>query len=696
MKEKKWFQKELFRILVDMHIPDWDPMFLRDFSAERYADMMALAGVDTAEIYASSCLGLCYWPTKVGFQHKQLNGRDLLGETVKACRDRGISVQIYTNVWNRAAYDAHPDWRIVLADGTSVCDKPGYRFGQCCHNTGYKDFVPAVLAELNERYDCRGFWIDMCALYWHCYCPACQARFKADTGYAEIPRTVDWNDPVWLAYEQARKRWLAEFILRLRKTVTDTHPERTVTFQSSTLVSGRDRCIGDEFIEAGDYLAGDFTGGRIEQSCICKSFSLFSSNRPMEFMTPRCEDLAHHTTERSRDNLRMRAYAAVANQASFTLIDAIDPVGTMDRRFYEHAREIGQVYRQYEKYIDGDSKPVFDIGIYDSTDSLYSTDYPPTPVSEFEKNRPLDYIKTRENLTAMFQSRHRLFAFVRTKKPGDLSGIPLIVLSNCSLLSDQECDQIREYVRSGGRVYASYKTSLADPEKGMLGDFRLADLFGAHYTGHQTGRVTYIAPVSDGALPGVTEQYPLMLNGPQLDITAEKGTEVLGTRVMPISDPSETVRFGSAISNPPLKPTGKPALIRNRFGKGEVIYIAGNLEEVPFDFHRQIMDSLLMDAMGREPLLETNAPSCVECTLFKLEEQQELLFSCLNLPLELPPLKLYDLDFTIRLEDGIRIQSVQLGPDEMPQTFRQEGSRLHFALKQMQDFAFFIIRYTRS
>ena len=48
MKEKKWFQKELFRILVDMHIPDWDPMFLRDFSSERYADMMVKAHVTCA------------------------------------------------------------------------------------------------------------------------------------------------------------------------------------------------------------------------------------------------------------------------------------------------------------------------------------------------------------------------------------------------------------------------------------------------------------------------------------------------------------------------------------------------------------------------------------------------------------------------------------------------------------------------
>ena len=70
-KEKTWFQQSLHRLLVDMHIPDWDEQFLKDFSPENYADMMALAKVGTAEIYAGSCLGLCYWPTRVGFPHRQ-------------------------------------------------------------------------------------------------------------------------------------------------------------------------------------------------------------------------------------------------------------------------------------------------------------------------------------------------------------------------------------------------------------------------------------------------------------------------------------------------------------------------------------------------------------------------------------------------------------------------------------------------
>ena len=54
MGKKFWFQKSLRRMLVDMHIPDWDERFLKDFSPEHYAEMMRLAKVDTAEIYAGS------------------------------------------------------------------------------------------------------------------------------------------------------------------------------------------------------------------------------------------------------------------------------------------------------------------------------------------------------------------------------------------------------------------------------------------------------------------------------------------------------------------------------------------------------------------------------------------------------------------------------------------------------------------
>ena len=40
MNNTPWFEKYLTRLLVDMHIPDWSPEMLKDFSADTYAEMM--------------------------------------------------------------------------------------------------------------------------------------------------------------------------------------------------------------------------------------------------------------------------------------------------------------------------------------------------------------------------------------------------------------------------------------------------------------------------------------------------------------------------------------------------------------------------------------------------------------------------------------------------------------------------------
>ena len=62
-----WNEKNLKRVLVDMHIPDWNSEFMSRFFPEKMAELMKLSGTDVAQISGSSCLGLCFWPTKVGY-----------------------------------------------------------------------------------------------------------------------------------------------------------------------------------------------------------------------------------------------------------------------------------------------------------------------------------------------------------------------------------------------------------------------------------------------------------------------------------------------------------------------------------------------------------------------------------------------------------------------------------------------------
>ncbi|MBQ6353183.1 MAG: beta-galactosidase trimerization domain-containing protein, partial [Lentisphaeria bacterium] len=660
---KKWYQRSLRRLLVDMHIPDRSDEMLRDFSPENYADMMALAEVDTAEIYAGSCLGLCYWPTEVGFRHRCLHGRDLLGETVEACRRRGLNIQIYFNFWSRAAYDAHPEWRIVLYDGKGTCEHTKSRFGQCCHNTGYREFFMRQFAEIVERYECSGYWIDMMGLLHYCYCPACEDRFRRETGYPAIPRRPDWNDPVWLAYEQCRANWLSEFVEEIAATVKSRAPERTVSMQSAGTLHFCGGGARERFFQANEFLAGDFTGSRIEQSMICKLFAAISGHRPIEFMTPRCETLEHHTATRRFGNLLMRSYAAVANQASFTLIDAIDPRGTLDRRFYELARRVNSSYARFEKYIDADSHPVCDLAIYHSPESLVDLDGRFPEMADLENcsrsTRP--FMRTRMNLTRTLMGAHLMFTFVGGDRPERWKGVPVIFLSDCAFLSEEECKRLEEFVRSGGKLFATLRTSLYDRTTGIRGDFRLAELFGVHFAGAFTEHPSYLAPAREDAIPGTTRDYPVMLNGVQARITAGPEAEVLGTLTMPSSRSDDISDFSSAISDPPMIATGAPAMVRHKYGRGEVVYVAGMLEEVEVDYHREIVAELLKRMLDR-PVVETDAPPCVECTLFDQPERRRLVFSCLNLPAELPVLPIRDTEYRVRVPEGKRVGKVLAAP----------------------------------
>ena len=692
MATKKWFEKNLRRILVDMHIPDWDDRMLRDFSPLKYAEMMKLANITTAEIYAGSCLGLCYWPTKVGFPHKQLKGRDILGDTVKACNKAGINAQLYLNVWCRAGYDAHPEWRMILENGEGNREHQSTRYGLCCFNRGFGKMFLKEVDELNSRYDGVGLWIDMIGWFAYiCYCPECTARFRKESAYDEIPRYIDWNDPHWLAYEACRECWLTEFGHQIVETVKTRTPERTVTLQSASIIVGWSGAMNLDFLSHSDFLAGDFTGDSIEQSAVCKMFTALSKNRPMEFMTPRCETLTQHTTERSYINLLMRSYAALANQASFTLIDAIDPFGTLDRRFYEHAHAINTSYSRYEKYISSSSVPCADVAIYFSTDSQVDIDSP-RPVEKRGEAASKHWVP-RRNIVKTLSGEHLLFTFVSSRE-NKLNRYPLLILSDTSRLSDEECAVLTEYVRAGGKLYASYHTSLYHPEKGFRGDFKLAELFGIHYCG-KTPPITYISPTNKSLLNEYcTQAHPVMLDSPQILLAAEPGTEVLGTLTLPCSGREEINHFGSAISNPPMIWKNSPAVVRHKFGKGEIVYIAGKLEDMCFDAHREILAGILHSLIGKKKFIETNAPATTEITIFDQPDKKRLIISVLNLPADLPPPPLFDIKVKVNLPASIRVQELLLAPEQTAVPCRTTKRSVSFKLDRLDEYALLILKYS--
>ena len=687
-----WNEKNLKRLLVDMHIPDWNSEFMSQYSAEKMAELMKLSGTDVAQFSASSCLGLCFWPTKVGYPHQCLNGRDLLGDTLRAYREKGMKTQVFLNTWSRRAYDLHPEWRMIMPNGKGTVHNHYWesgRYGLCCPNTGYGDFFIELVKEVVSTYETDGYWFDMVGC-WDviCCCPVCRAKFAEQNNGAQIPEKIDWNDPLWNAFAKFREESVNDFVQRIRDVVKTLTPDRTVAFQTGALHAGWNGAGNQpDFYRCGDYLAHDLTGEKFEQIYCSKMYTALTKTHPVEFMVSRCIHLSHHTTSRSQEEISTIAYAAIANQTSFTLIDALDPIGTVDDQFYHNAAVIFKKYGQYGKYIHAATRPVADCAIYYSRDSQLDVRNK-GDIFNIEKSLSPN-AKRYANIAKTLSEKHILFSFADSES--DLSRFPALILSDCSRMSEEECNKIREYVAAGGSLYVSADTSLFDPSKGMRKDFALADLLGVHTHGEITQKVTYIAP-RENTLPAeyCSYKYPVMLEGAQTKISQDT-VEVLGTLTLPCSDALESDRFGSAISNPPWVWTDAPALTINRYGKGKVIYCAGKLEENIYPVHRDLFAGLVTSLSGQ--MIRTNAAPWVECTLFEYSEEKCFYLSLLNRPADLPPPALYEIKVELTLPQDKKVVSVLLGPDDKEIPFKVVGTTLSITVEKLEEFDVVIIKY---
>jgi beta-galactosidase GanA len=674
-----------------MHIADWNKEFFSKIDPKNYAEMMALSGVDTAIIYAGSCLGICNWPTKHGYMHKQLKGRDILKEMIFECRKKQLNVVTYFNIWSRWAYDTHPDWRIVCPNGKGTVEN-GWRYGLCCPNTGYREYVMSMIDELCTNYDSDGLWVDM--ITWTgqiCYCHSCKKRFYGETG-KDIPREVNWEAKTWTLFQRKREEWMADFAEEVTATAKNAKPGISVALQSATVRSGWNGGVNLDFTRQSDYLAGDFTGGRVEQSFVCKLFNSLSQEHPIEFMTPRCEDLGYHTLSRSYDRLLTQAYASIANNACFVLIDAIDPAGTLNPAFYRQARRLFDEVKKYEKYLSADAEMIADVAIYYSLESMIDFSFNKKDISEV----PYANIAVAgiQNIVETFSTNHIPFTFITSKNLSDLSVYRTIVLPDVMMMDEREVAAFRRYVENGGNIYASMRTSLYHKDGEQEKDFQLADLFGVSYSGKDTAKLTYMSPEENSPFPTVcSKQYPLTIKSEQLIVIPEADTEILATLALPYTDPKNNNLFASAISNPPGIYTKHPSLTRKKYGKGHVIYSAGDIESLPYDMHREVFVNIIKDLLHEKMVFKTDAPKSVEITVFKHEEKKRIVINLLNYQAYLPPVTAHNITVTIFVK-GINPTSLLTAPEGVELKYTRSGKgAIEFKVDIIEMFRMFVLHY---
>jgi len=674
-----WYQRSYRRMLVDMHIPDWNEAFLAKYDPVKMAEWYELAGLTSVMCYCQSHVGLCYWPTKTGKMHAGLRGRDIVAELLAQLTARKMAACAYYSViYNNWAFLEHPEWRIVAAKGPAEGSTTTSRYGYCCpNNPGYRAFALAQTEEIVGGYSFDGIFFDM--TFWPaiCVCPHCRALFRQETG-KEIPLTVDWLSLDWCEFQAARERWISQFAADLTARAKGLNPRISVYHQFACAML--DWRWGTPFTFAAhhDFLGADFYGDPLEQLVVTKLMCNLTTHRPPEFMTSRCVSLQDHVRMKRYEAMEMQAFAATLFSSAFLFIDAINVEGTVNPAVYEWIGRIFGETAKYEPYLGGGA--VEDIAVYYSSESKMDFAENGTPLSQVERSgNAYPHARAVRGACRVLQQAHLPFGVITRKQLPVLDRYRVVVLPNVLRMDEEEVEAFRSYVNRGGRLYASLYTSLTETRGCRHRDFMLAEVFGCHLEDDDLGKVAYIKPVVQELAKVVAPQdyvshAPLADNaGGVLRLAKKSAGRILATLTLPYAAPAAGTVFdqqwASIHSSPPWEDTDHPMIVSHQYGKGQVIYAAADIESVNSEVNDRLFLALLHSLCDEMPSYTAEAHPAVWMNVSHQPEKKALVIGFLNCQAQLPAVPVGRISFALRPLPGTRFTKLLLLPEEAPAVF---------------------------
>lgn len=595
-----WYKNSYRRHLLDMHINDWNKeVFLRDFSPEEYVKHIKAANVKSTMVYLQSHVGYCYYPTKVGHMHSAFLDRpDTIKRLVDLCHENNIDVTVYYSInYNNVEAEAHPEWGVVPMTSYSALEFGGERYGFVCpNNPGYHEFVKTQIKEMMEYADFDCMFFDMPFWRYPCKCDCCKAKWN-EVYECNMPEERDTKE--WDNYIALKETWTDEYIKDFTEYIKSINPNMTVYYNFACSLLPADEFISSEVVNKHqEFASGDIYRGAIAQSFGCKYFDAVTKNKPFEYMTGRCDfSLNCHTVTKSDDKLKLAAFMTVAHHGANFFIDAVDPKGTMDSRFYN---KLGEIYKETEKYEPymGEGELIADVGLFYCLEG-----------------RGMNVQSEFGNYNATFTASKNL---IRKKIPfgvfsqgtiDQISKYKALIMANPKFINDNTMSALKNYVENGGILYFSG----ADEPK-LLKEFLNTEVKEITYS-----KYTYLAPKPEfeKLLLDFNAEYPLAFQCRLPIVKDIEDAEVLATITLPYINKDDPDVFASIHSNPPGTPTDYHGLVIKNYGKGKVIWSAAGIEAKTIKVYREILVNLLNYAGLTDLSVTAKASPSVEIVAFK-------------------------------------------------------------------------------
>jgi hypothetical protein len=267
----------------------------------------------------------------------------------------------------------------------------------------------------------------------------------------------------------------------------------------------------------------------------------------------------------------------------------------------------------------------------------------------------------------------------RVARAGDsLEGLKALMINQAMVMSDDEVERVRAFVRGGGTLLATGLTSLYRPDGTSRGDFGLSDVFGVSFTGAQSREINYLTFNETGERVSCNRPAALVQS---------RTAAVLAGLEEPLFDPAEE-KYASIHSNPPGRSTGRAGLTVQDFGLGRCLYLAAPLLAIQQDAQQEFGERLLR---ARLPLqvLDSDAPPCVELTLLRTNGGG-LVLGLVNYQKELPNVPVSSLSVRLRWP-GVPPRRCRRVSDGQEQTCEWAGGVLTLRLHNLETLEMVVI-----
>jgi hypothetical protein len=678
-----WQQR--VRRVGQSNMTEHDPAVM---NIDEWADYWHSAQADVVFISVTGILA--FYPSKVKFHRhgKFLNGRDFFGECVAAARKRGMRVVARMSPdlnWGDAL-EAHPEWAMRHKDGSVQFSGEEPRlFKTCMFSTYMDDYMPAIIREINSLYDVDCFyangWPPLGSLP-DCHCAICSKLPPSGTP-AYWRAFNDRVFEIWQKYDAIAKEKKPDSFFfansggnvrggpnldRLGKTVQ--------WFQADN--QGR---TYDEPSIWGCSLQGRVCNAVLDGKVAANVTAAYSTGV-----------VGWRNASKNADEARMwMAQTSASGMRPYFHFVGSENGFCEDRRW----QKVGEEYFRWTARHDANFKTrrsIANIGVVigQSTQLLY-----PGPATVH--SRAYMHETTQGTYDALLQGRYAFDYVHEDRLDADrLSKYRLLILPNIAMLSDHQCDQLRDFVKAGGSLMASFETSLYDENLNRQENFGLADLLGTSKAGEAIGTNgnAYYARIEN---PTAAQHHPIT-NG-------FAGTNwIPGAQnripLKPTKDPLLTVvpgfvRYPPELAYPPLSHTDEPAVGLRDLGSSRTAYFSGDIERTYWltghgDLLR-LMHNTINWLTHDERVVSIDGDGLIEMFCWETEPGYAVhLLNYTNPNTHHGWLRsVYPLGpqtIRMKLPSGVRVKSVQLLEAERTIPFVADAGVLRFTIPKIKDY----------